>query len=308
MIALDLTQFLISMLLIYFSAELIVRYGKIIAISIGVSKYIIGLTLIAFGTSFPEFVVSINASIINESSVAYGNLIGSNIANIAFVLSVCAIIRMISTNNVQKEDLIFFLVSAFLTVIFALDGKLNQFEGLILLSGFAIYCYRIKKNLSFKKENKNILKSSFDIYLTIIMASSFFILVTSSNLFIDSALSLAEKFNISTVAISMTIVAIGTSLPELATSVIAVAKKEYNLLLGNIIGSNIMNLLMILGTSSIINNIQVDVDYLPLILMIALTVFIYLFSIFNIKISRIIGLILLIIFSTFLYTNFQGSF
>ena len=88
MIALDLTQFLISMLLIYFSAELIVRYGKIIAISIGVSKYVIGLTLIAFGTSFPEFVVSVNASIINESSVAYGNLIGSNIANIFLVLPI----------------------------------------------------------------------------------------------------------------------------------------------------------------------------------------------------------------------------
>ena len=304
MIALDILQFLISMSLIYFSAELIVRYGKIIAISIGVSRYIIGLTLIAFGTSFPEFVVSVNASIINESGIVYGNLIGSNIANIAFVLSICAVIKVISTSNVQKEDLIFFLLSAFFTVIFALDGELNQFEGLILLFGFMAYCYRIKKNLSVNSENRKKPKSSFDIYLIIIMASSFFILVTSSNLFIDSALNLAEKFNVSTVAISMTIVAIGTSLPELATSIVAVAKKEYNLLLGNIIGSNIMNLSMILGTSSIINSIEVNVDYLPLILLVSLTILIYLFSIFNIKISRIIGLILLIIFSTFLYTNF----
>lgn len=304
MIVLDITQFLISMLLIYFSAELIVRYGKVIAVSIGVSEYIIGLTLIAFGTSFPEFVVSINASIINESGIVYGNLIGSNIANIAFVLSICAIIKIISTNNVQKEDLIFFLLSAFFTVIFALDGRLNQFEGLVLLFLFIIYCYRIKKNLSLNRENRKISKSSFDIYLIIIMVSSFFILVTSSNLFINSSLALAEKFNISTVAISMTIVAIGTSLPELATSIVAVAKKEYNLLLGNIVGSNIMNLSIILGTSSIINNIEVNVNYLPLILVISLTILIYLFSIFNIKISRIIGLILLIIFSTFLYSNF----
>ena len=304
MIGLDLLQFIGSMFLIYLSAELIIKYGKIIAAFLGVSKYVIGLTLIAFGTSFPEFVVSINASVINESGIVFGNIIGSNIANIALVLAVCGIIKSIAVNNIVKQDLYFFLFSAFIAAFLAMDGEVNRLEGIVLLLGFIFYCYRIKKKVVLKRDDGKKIRSVIDPYILIIICCSFFILIVGSNLFIDSAISLAEKLNISTLAISMTMVAIGTSLPELATSVVAITKKEYELLAGNIIGSNIMNLLMILGPSAIINNVSVDVGYTSLALMCLLTALIYIFNIFNIKLTRIIGLIFLIIYGAFIYSNF----
>ena len=159
MLGLDLLQFLGSMLMIYFSADFIVRYGKEIAISLGISKYIIGLTLIAFGTSFPEFVVSINASIMNEPSIVFGNVIGSNIANIALVLSVCALITHINSDKVGKQDLIFFLLSSVVAFLVSMDGNVSQLEGVILLSGFFFYCYRIKKNIIIEKNNAESVKT-----------------------------------------------------------------------------------------------------------------------------------------------------
>ncbi len=291
--------------MIYFSAEFIVRYGKEIAISLGVSRYVIGLTLIAFGTSFPEFVVSMNASIMNEPGIVFGNVIGSNIANIALVLSVCAIIKHINCDKVGKQDLVFFLLSAVFAFFASLDGNINQLEGFILLFGFIFYCYMIKRNLVIEK-NKSIKQKEkrFNFYIVIIIFCSFFILISGSNLFINSAISLAERFNVTNLAISMTLIAIGTSLPELATSIIAVINKEYELLTGNIIGSNIMNILMILGPSAIINTINIEVDYIAIVLMLLLTLLIYGFNIFNIKISRIMGIILFIIYSVFIYSNF----
>tara|TARA_Y100001970_G_C14221259_1_gene852819 strand:- start:378 stop:1307 length:930 start_codon:yes stop_codon:yes gene_type:complete len=304
-LVLDIFQFLGSMLMIYFSAEFIVRYGKEIAISLGVSRYVIGLTLIAFGTSFPEFVVSMNASIMNEPGIVFGNVIGSNIANIALVLSVCAIIKHINCDKVGKQDLVFFLLSAVFAFFASLDGNINQLEGFILLFGFIFYCYMIKRNLVIEK-NKSIKQKEkrFNFYIVIIIFCSFFILISGSNLFINSAISLAERFNVTNLAISMTLIAIGTSLPELATSIIAVINKEYELLTGNIIGSNIMNILMILGPSAIINTINIEVDYIAIVLMLLLTLLIYGFNIFNIKISRIMGIILFIIYSVFIYSNF----
>jgi len=129
-------------------------------------------------------------------------------------------------------------------------------------------------------------------------------LIVGSDLFIESAIEIATSLGVSKVAISMTMVAIGTSLPELATSVIAILKKEYGLLTGNIIGSNIMNILMVLGPSSIISNIEVDISYLPLILMLSLTFLVASFSLFNVRFSRVMGFVLLIIYSTFVYSNF----
>ena len=305
MLYLDILQFVGSMFLIYFSAELIVRYGKQIAISLGVSRYLIGLTLIAFGTSFPEFVVSINASLMNQPGIVFGNVIGSNIANIALVLSVCAIMVQIKSDKVGRNDLIFFLLSAFLAFFFSIDGNIDLFEGMILFSGFIFYCYTIKRSVGLDRSKaEKIRNDKLDVYVLIIISCSFFILISGSNAFIDSAISLAERFNVSSLVISITLVAIGTSLPELATSIIAVIKKEYELLIGNIIGSNIMNVLMIMGPSAIINNIEVKSDYIPIMLMLLLTFLVYGFNIFNIKITRIFGIVLLIIYIVFIYSNF----
>ena len=302
---LSIIQFISSIALIYFSADFIVRYGKIAALSIGVSRYVIGLTLIAFGTSFPEFIVSINASIMQESSIVFGNVMGSNIANISLVLALCAIISPIVVDRINRKDLMFFLISAILGFIVSLDGTVTHLEGVILLIVFIFYCYTIKRNIKkIQIDEERSIKKSIDIYLLIIIICSFFILIVGSNLFIDSAIEIATSLGVSKIAISMTMVAIGTSLPELATSVISIFKKEYGLLVGSIVGSNIMNILMVLGPSSIINKVEVDILYLPLILMFSLTVLISCFNFFNIRISRSVGFVLLIIYGTFIYSNF----
>ena len=303
MLILDLLQFSGSMLLIYYGANFLIKYGKILAISLGISPYIVGLTIIALGTSFPELVVNLKASIISESDIAFGNIIGSNIANIGLVFSICFIIRSIKIKYVSKDNLIFFLLSAFFAAIFSMDGFLTFFEGSLLFSGFILYCFNLARHVRKESSNKNN-KYKFDIYLIIIIFSSFALLIIGSDLFIKSAINIAETIGVSKIVISMTMVAFGTSLPELATSVVAVIRKEYDLLLGNIIGSNIMNILLVLGSSVLINQIKFDTNIIAIILMFSLTAGIFLYSVFKIEISRIMGIFLFIIYCTFIYSNF----
>lgn len=303
----DLLQFLIGLVLIYFSAELIIKYGKYFASSIGVSKYFIGLTLVAFGTSFPEFVVSINASFRGNSEIAYGNVVGSNIANIALVLSICSVLINLKSKKIKNKDLYFFLFSGVLVFIFSLNGFLSELEAICLLSLFIVYSFLLKKDFSSSiNRNDNLKKFNIDIYYLIILACSFFILIEGSNYFIESAVKIATRFNISNVAISMTMIAIGTSIPELATSIIAVYNKENELLIGNIIGSNIMNILMILGPSALINNIVINDHINSLVLMLILTIIVFTVNIFKINFSRVLGLIFLLTYTVFVYTNFRN--
>ena len=302
----DFFQFLCGTLFIYFGAEFIIKYGKELALSLGISNYIVGLTLVSFGTSFPELVVNINASIINESSLAIGNIIGSNIANIALVLSCAVIIYPIMVRNIKFDILIFFLLSCVSMIVFCLDGQLNRFEGFILLIGFILFCFNIKKDVKNDMSGK-ISRTEIDFYLIIILICSFFMLIVGSDLFIKSAINIATTLGVSKVAISLTMVAIGTSIPELATSVIAAIKREHDLLIGNIIGSNIMNILMVLGTSILINEINVFVDFKTLIILFSLTIIIYIYSVYKINLSRIIAFILLSIYLIFNYSIFINN-
>ena len=302
----DFVQFFCGTLLIYFSAEFIIRYGKELAFLIGVPRYIIGLTLISFGTSFPELVVNLNASIINESSIVIGNIIGSNIANIALVLSFAIIISPIALKGVKANVLIYFLLSTAFLIAFCLDGNLNRLEGFILLFAFILFCFSIKREAKSEMLNRDN-KNKFDYHIIVILACSFFMLIAGSDLFINSAINIADSLGVSKIAISLTMVAIGTSLPELATSIIAAIKKEHDLLIGNIIGSNIMNILMVLGTSILVNEINMLINYKALIVLLAVTIFIYIYSILKINFSRIIAFILLSIYLIFNYSIFINN-
>ena len=302
----DILQFFLSALLIYFGADLIIRYGKELAFSIGVPRYIIGLTLISFGTSFPELVVNLNASMIDESSIAIGNIIGSNIANICLVLPCAIIICPMAVKKVKFDTLIFFLLSATCLLFFCLDGVLNRLEGMLLFVGFVLFCFNIRKDAKNNRSDESLV-NSVDYYVILILILSFFVLIIGSNLFIESAIGVATSMGISKVAISLTMVAIGTSLPELATSIVAAIKKEHDLLIGNIVGSNIMNILLVLGASILVNEIVVLVDYLALIVMFFSTVFLYIYSTYKINFSRIIAFILLSIYLIFNYSIFINN-
>ncbi|MAV64438.1 MAG: hypothetical protein CMG00_04520 [Candidatus Marinimicrobia bacterium] len=303
MLVFNFLEFFCSAVIIYCSSDFIIKYGKDLALSIGVSEYFIGLTIIAFGTSFPELVVNTNASIIGESIIAYGNIVGSNIANIALVLSIAVIINVIEPKDFNFKDILFFLVSAIFLFLFSLDGKLVFYEGFLFIVGFFWYCFNIKNQVLYSVREKKE-KTQFDIFLVLILLFSFMLLIIGSRIFISNAISIAVNIGISKFAVSLTMVAIGTSLPELAMAIVASVKKEHDLLIGGIIGSNIMNVLLVLGTSIMINQINIVINLSSILLMCFLTLIVFLYSFFKVSISRIIGFILLIIYCTFIYSNF----
>ena len=171
---------------------------------------------------------------------------------------------------------------------------------------FILFCIRIKSDTK-KNISESQKQSKFDYYSMVILFLSFIVLIIGSNLFIESAISVANKLGVSKVVISLTMVALGTSLPELATSIVAAIKREHELLVGNIVGSNIMNILLVLAASALVNEIDVMVDYLALTLMLSSTILIYIYSVYKINFSKIVGFALLLVYFIFNYSLFINN-
>ncbi len=240
-------------LMLYFGSEWIVKGGVAIAEKYGISTLVIGLTIVAFGTSLPELLVSLNAAFQGSSSIAVGNAIGSNVANVGLVLSLSAFIFPISLNySLIKRDLYIYILSCIIFILFSLDGRLSKFEGAFFVNSLLFYIiYSIKKPI---KTDSDIETSDNDNFSEMVLFIIFGIVALSlgADLFVDGSIFIARYFGISEVVIGMSIVAFGTSLPELATSAMAAYKKQSAISIGNIIGSNIFNILCVLGVTSII--------------------------------------------------------
>ena len=240
-------------LMLYFGSEWIVKGGVAIAEKYGISTLVIGLTIVAFGTSLPELLVSLNAAFQGSSSIAVGNAIGSNVANVGLVLSLSALIFPISLNySLIKRDLYIYILSCIIFILFSLDGRLSKFEGAFFVNSLLFYIiYSIKKPI---KTDSDIETSDNDNFSEMVLFIIFGIVALSlgADLFVDGSIFIARYFGISEVVIGMSIVAFGTSLPELATSAMAAYKKQSAISIGNIIGSNIFNILCVLGVTSII--------------------------------------------------------
>jgi len=239
-------------LMLYFGSEWIVKGGVAIAEKYGISTLVIGLTIVAFGTSLPELLVSLNAAFQGSSSIAVGNAIGSNVANVGLVLSLSAFIFPISLNySLIKRDLYIYILSCIIFILFSLDGRLSKFEGAFFVNSLLFYIiYSIKKPI---KTDSDIETSDNDNFSEMVLFVIFGIVALSlgADLFVDGSVFIARYFGISEVVIGMSIVAFGTSLPELATSAMAAYKKQSAISIGNIIGSNIFNILCVLGVTSI---------------------------------------------------------
>ncbi len=240
-------------ILLYLGSEWIVKGGVGVAEKYGVSTIVIGLTVVAFGTSLPELLVSLNAAFQGSSSLAIGNAIGSNIANVGLVLSLSAFIFPITLKyTLIKRDLYVYLFSCVVFIIFSLDGRLSKFEGAFFVNTLLFYViYSIKKPI---KDYTDIEEYEGDNFVEMILFVIFGIVGLSlgADLFVDGSVYIARYFGISEVVIGMSIVAFGTSLPELATSAMAAYKKESAISIGNIIGSNIFNILCVLGVTSVV--------------------------------------------------------
>ena len=244
---------LIGSTLLYFGAEWIVKGGVSIAKRFGISTLVVGLTVVAFGTSLPELVVSIIAAIENSSTLAIGNAVGSNIANIGLALALSSLIFPITINYLPiKRDLWIYLFACLLFILFVFDGRLSRFEGLFLFIGLVFYIIICINNpLNDEYEPQDHLEYSLVKAIRYIIAG-ILSLAFGANLFVDGAIYLARYLGVSEIVIGMSIVALGTSLPELATSAMAAFRKESAISVGNIVGSNIFNILSVLGITSLI--------------------------------------------------------
>ena len=244
-------------LLLYFGAEWIIKGGVSISNKFGISKLVIGLTVVAFGTSLPELLVSLIAVFENSPSLAIGNVVGSNIANVGLVLGISALIFPISINYAPiRRDLFIYLCSCALFILFVFDGRISRFEGGFLFIGLLFYLVVCIKNpTDDQSDGEN--KLEFSMFKSAVyVLAGIFALSFGANFFVDGAIYLARFFGISEVVIGMSVVALGTSLPELATSAMAAFKKQSSISVGNIVGSNIFNILSILGITALFRPID----------------------------------------------------
>jgi cation:H+ antiporter len=293
--------------------EFLVRASTKLAVYMKVSSIVIGLTIVSFGTSFPELVVSVDASLHGHPDIALGNVVGSNIANIALVLGLTALIFPIAVRRATlvKDWPIMLLVSALL-ILFGWDLTIERWEGVILFTGIIIYNVWIirssrKQNKEIEEVETNFKKGAADLARTLLLLLvSLGGLIWGADLLVDGAVGVARAFNIEERIIAITIIAFGTSAPELATSLIAVYRKEDGISLGNLIGSNIFNILGILGATSILNPIVVNAEIksFDFIFMIGIPLALLPLMLFQSKVSRFAGFLLLISYFGYIFLLF----
>ncbi len=299
-----------GLVLLFMGAEGLVRGSTNLAIKIGITPLVVGLTVVAFGTSTPELVVSLKAALLGNSSISLGNIIGSNIANIALILGVAAIIKPLDVHaKVIMREIPIMIGISLLLLFLLLDGELGFIDGLIFVIGLVVYLIvnimmaLKEKNPAVDSEFKEGLKSKLGIPISIVlMIVGLGLLILGANLFVQSAVAIAKKFNVSDAIIGLTIVAIGTSLPELITSIVAAYKKEADIAIGNVVGSNIFNILGILGITALIIPISsVGISYVDLGVMLFTAIILFPLSRTGFSISRFEGALLLLGYFCYVY-------
>lgn len=267
---LTVVLFVIGLGLLVAGAEGLVRGASRIAASVGISPLVIGLTVVAFGTSMPELVVSTSAALDGTSGVAIGNVVGSNIFNVLFILGVsAAIVPLAVSPQLLRFDVPLMIGVSALLILLALDGTIGLVDGVILFAGILAYtawaiisARRASKALVDEYEQEFGERTSSPVGLLrdiAFVGGGLGLLVLGSNWFVDGAKTFAEALGVSDLVIGLTLVAAGTSMPELATSVVASIRGERDIAVGNVVGSNIFNILAVLGLSSIVGGGGVEV-------------------------------------------------
>lgn len=284
----EILLLIVGMVLLIKGADLFVEGSSKIAKALKIPSLIIGLTLVSMGTSAPEASVSINASINNLKDLSIGNVVGSNIFNTLFIIGACApFTPLVISKDMKRYDLPIMIAMYLVLILFSFVISplvLNLFESIILLVLFVGYIlfliYRAKKNppVEEKAEEKKISIFKNIIFAVVGLAAIIF----GGDMVVDNAALIAKRLGMSEALVGLTIVAVGTSLPELVTSVVASIKKENDIAIGNVIGSNIFNVLLILGTTSTIKPLSLNSDALfDLIVLFASGAFVLLISLFG---------------------------
>lgn len=262
---------LIGFVILYFGAEWLVKGSSSLARGLGITPVVIGLTVVAFGTSAPELVVSLVSSLKGKSMIAVGNVVGSNICNIALVLGLSAVFQPItSSESVVKRDIPIMLGISLFLFILSLNSRLGRIEGVTLFAGIILYTvFNYYMAMKDSKKDGTQVHTEFELeleeigYVSSVFRQVILILagiagvVAGAQVVVDSAEKIMRIWGVGEKFIGLTIVAFGTSLPELATSVVAALRKEMDISIGNLVGSNVFNLLSVLGVASIVRPILI---------------------------------------------------
>lgn len=290
---------IIGIVVVLKSADWLTDGAVGLATKLGISQMVIGLTIVAIGTSMPEFFVSIVSAIKGTPDLAVGNIVGSNIFNVLLIVGVAATVAPITIQRATvRRDIPIAVIASIMLTIMMRDDAISRIDALILFAVFIVFIWitlRDSKNVSNEKKSSKEPIATWKSMLFILFGLVG--LVLGSNIFVDNASSLARGWGISDAVIGLTVVAGGTSLPELATSAVAARKGDSGIAIGNVLGSNVFNILMILGLTGLISPMHIqNITYVDMAVMVISMALLWLFSFTKLRVDRWEGCVLIACF------------
>jgi cation:H+ antiporter len=310
----DYIFIILGLIALVVGGEILVRGATSIALKFKITPFVVGMTVVAFGTSAPELLVSLSAALDGSPDISIGNVVGSNIANIALVLGATALVYPIRVSKTSLSvDWPMLMLASLLFYFFILNLKLEWYEGIIfvsILATFTIWMIRKSRKAGLKKTdeasndfNKEAIKE-MNIWMSfLLIAGGCLALVIGADWLVYGAKTIARSYDVSESVISLSMIAIGTSLPELATSIMAAFKKQTDIAIGNILGSNLFNILSILGITAIVKEINVNELILQsdIFWMLGLSAILLPMMLLRRDIDRVEGSLLLIAYAAYMY-------
>jgi cation:H+ antiporter len=306
-----------SLVILYLGANSLVKGAGSLAERLGVSSLVVGLTVVAFGTSTPELIVSVQATLDGFGGISIGNVIGSNVANIGLILGLSALIFPLKAQmQLIRFDTPVMIFATLLFLVFFLDNTVGRIEGMVFL--LAIIGYSVFNVIKSRQEHQKKVIMEFDDTIpkqtrhwaldVLFIALGLAGLIIGSEILVKNAVDLARLLGMSEAVIGLTIVAIGTSTPELATSIVAAVKKQPDIAIGNVIGSNIFNIFGILGVASLVKPISTpDINLVDMLVMIALSLLLLPFIKTGFTLRRWEGALLLAVYVGYMWFLLQGA-
>jgi cation:H+ antiporter len=306
---------LLGLVILLLAGDALVKGAVNLSLRVGVPALIVSLTIVAFGTSAPELLISVKAVIDDAPGIALGNVVGSNVANVLMVLGIPALLAAMHTSECEtRKTYVFMLVASVLFIALAFRGVFDRVAALVLLAGLAVVLIDAFRDASLhRKAGREAAVDEPEVegadpemrgrIILLFLVLGLVGLPIGAGLLVENATILAQRYGVSDSVIGLTLVAIGTSLPELATTVMAALRRQADVALGNVIGSNMFNLLAIIGIAALVGPIRVDEEFLrfDLWVMLAAALVLLPFVFFRVDITRLVGLILSALYVGYLW-------
>ena len=308
----DLIYLLLGIIGLYFGAEWLVGGSSKLALKVGVSPLVIGLTVVALGTSAPELAVCLRLNFEGRPDAAIGNIVGSNICNILLILGFSSLIRPLKVHRqIIKKELPILLIVSFALILMLINQEVAKWEGVVLCAGIVIYILSsfkgannnesVGEDLSLADVSVEDRRHSKTFLLVLLLLSGLILLVLGASFFEKGGIGLAKSFGVSEAVIGLTLLAFGTSLPELATSLVACIKNEGDIIAGNAIGSSIFNILAILGITAMFKPLLVnDINLIDYSIMIGVVILCWLIVFKKMNLNRIKGGLFLCLYAGYI--------